>query len=382
MDLKTINQEYLNLKEQIKNCDEKTKQYAAALEKLSLEKKIYEGERARAMLDNNAQKIQEANQKIENCKNKIMKIKEIASNHKKNIELAKQKIDQRVQELTEEPEMKKHLQEVMTKKYSRKIKALKDEKNNKENELKKTESLEVVISYHPKIKNYLNGIANSLEEKSKCEKELETLNQSNNPNKQKATELLNKIKKANSKINQNKSVVMTFLKKQKLEFSEQDLQKIFQGGVKRDNEGNIDLRANINKINRQIKGINKSIKNHEIAMNKYQIKVQEQAIEEQSYNQQKQGKIAGFFKKIWTSITNRISRKRLPEATQKTPNEESNDAKSNNTEKDNFSDSLKYDIVSEFVQNKQVNDLKEAKKERKNLVQKNNQEHGYDRNER
>lgn len=382
MDLKTINQEYLNLKEQIKNCDEKTKQYAAALEKLSLEKKIYEGERARAMLDNNAQKIQEANQKIENCKNKIMKIKEIASNHKKNIELAKQKIDQRVQELTEEPEMKKHLQEVMTKKYSRKIKALKDEKNNKENELKKIESLEVVISYHPKIKNYLNGIANSLEEKSKCEKELETLNQSNNPNKQKATELLNKIKKANSKINQNKSVVMTFLKKQKLEFSEQDLQKIFQGGVKRDNEGNIDLRANINKINRQIKGINKSIKNHEIAMNKYQIKVQEQAIEEQSYNQQKQGKIAGFFKKIWTSITNRISRKRLPEATQKTPNEESNDAKSNNTEKDNFSDSLKYDIVSEFVQNKQVNDLKEAKKERKNLVQKNNQEHGYDRNER
>lgn len=377
MDLKTINQEYLNLKEQIKNCDEKTKQYAAALEKLSLEKKIYEGERARAMLDNNAQKIQEANQKIENCKNKIMKIKEIASNHKKNIELAKQKIDQRVQELTEEPEMKKHLQEVMTKKYSRKIKALKDEKNNKENELKKIESLEVVISYHPKIKNYLNGIANSLEEKAKCEKELETLNQSNNPNKQKATQLLNKIKKANSKINQNKSVVMTFLKKQKLEFSEQDLQKIFQGGVKRDNEGNIDLRANINKINRQIKGINKSIKNHEIAMNKYQIKVQEQ-----SYNQQNQGKIAGFFKKIWTSITNRISRKRLPEATQKTPNEESNEAKSNNTEKDNFSDSLKYDIVSEFVQNKQVNDLKEAKKERKNIVQKNNQEHGYDRNER
>lgn len=377
MDLKTINQEYLNLKEQIKNCDEKTKQYAAALEKLSLEKKIYEGERARAMLDNNAQKIQEANQKIENCKNKIMKIKEIASNHKKNIELAKQKIDQRVQELTEEPEMKKHLQEVMTKKYSRKIKALKDEKNNKENELKKIESLEVVISYHPKIKNYLNGIANSLEEKAKCEKELETLKQSNNPDKQKATQLLNKIKKANSKINQNKSVVMTFLKKQKLEFSEQDLQKIFQGGVKRDNEGNIDLRANINKINRQIKGINKRIKNHEIAMNKYQIKVQEQ-----SYNQQKQGKIAGFFKKIWTSITNRISRKRLPEATQKTPNEESNDAKSNNTEKDNFSDSLKYDIVSEFVQNKQVNDLKEAKKERKNLVQKNNQEHDYDRNER
>ena len=382
MDLKTINQEYLNLKEQIKNCDEKTKQYAAALEKLSLEKKIYEGERARAMLDNNAQKIQEANQKIENCKNKIMKIKEIASNHKKNIELAKQKIDQRVQELTEEPEMKKHLQEVMTKKYSRKIKALKDEKNNKENELKKTESLEVVISYHPKIKNYLNGIANSLEEKAKCEKELETLKQSNNPDKQKATQLLNKIKKANSKINQNKSVVMTFLKKQKLEFSEQDLQKIFQGGVKRDNEGNIDLRANINKINRQIKGINKSIKNHEIAMNKYQIKVQEQATEEQSYNQQNQGKIAGFFKKIWTSITNRISRKRLPEATQKTPNEESNEAKSNNTEKDNFLDSLKYDIVSEYVQNKQVNDLKEAKKERKNLVQKNNQEHGYDRNER
>ena len=377
MDLKTINQEYLNLKEQIKNCDEKTKQYAAALEKLSLEKKIYEGERARAMLDNNAQKIQEANQKIENCKNKIMTIKESASNQKKNIELAKQKIDQRVQELTEEPEMKKHLQEVMTKKYSRKIKALKDEKNNKENELKKIESLEVVISYHPKIKNYLNGIANSLEEKAKCEKELETLKQSNNPDKQKATQLLNKIKKANSKINQNKSVVMTFLKKQKLEFSEQDLQKIFQGGVKRDNEGNIDLRANINKINRQIKGINKRIKNHEIAMNKYQIKVQEQ-----SYNQQKQGKIAGFFKKIWTSITNRISRKRLPEATQKTPNEESNDAKSNNTEKDNFSDSLKYDIVSEFVQNKQVNDLKEAKKERKNLVQKNNQEHDYDRNER
>ena len=377
MDLKTINQEYLNLKEQIKNCDEKTKQYAAALEKLSLEKKIYEGERARAMLDNNAQKIQEANQKIENCKNKIMKIKEIASNHKKNIELAKQKIDQRVQELTEEPEMKKHLQEVMTKKYSRKIKALKDEKNNKENELKKIESLEVVISYHPKIKNYLNGIANSLEEKAKCEKELETLKQSNNPDKQKATQLLNKIKKANSKINQNKSVVMTFLKKQKLEFSEQDLQKIFQGGVKRDNEGNIDLRANINKINRQIKGINKSIKNHEIAMNKYQIKVQEQ-----SYNQQKQGKIAGFFKKIWTSITNRISRKRLPEATQKTPNEESNEAKSNNTEKDNFLDSLKYDIVSEYVQNKQVNDLKEAKKERKNLVQENNQEHDYDRNER
>ena len=83
------------------------------------------------MLDNNAQKIQEANQKIENCKNKIMTIKESASNQKKNFELAKQKIDQRVQELTEEPEMKKHLQEVMTKKYSRKIKALKDEKNNK-----------------------------------------------------------------------------------------------------------------------------------------------------------------------------------------------------------------------------------------------------------
>ena len=86
MDLKTINQEYLNLKEQIKNCDEKTKQYAETLEKLSLEKKIYEGERARAMLDNNAQKIQEANQKIENCKNKIMTIKESASNQKKNIE--------------------------------------------------------------------------------------------------------------------------------------------------------------------------------------------------------------------------------------------------------------------------------------------------------
>ena len=169
--------------------------------------------------------------------------------------------------MQENPELKKHIEEVMEKRYERR---LKDEKKKLEvasNKKAKIEKLQEIVNKSPSVKNYLIGIMNSTLEIDKLKKQIDDLKNANPIDTKKIADLTTQISQLEVKITKNKDLLMGI---RGLDFKDEDLKELLDNGIVVNKNGKIDLAATLNnrraQLNRQVKKYTKSIAEHEKAL--------------------------------------------------------------------------------------------------------------------
>ena len=374
MDLEVLNNEYQEFSNRLKTENVEVDRIKKEADDLRDDKKIQESLKIQAeRLGNNTAKA--------NAEAEIKRItKEI---EKKLVELNKQKskalvyknlIEQRKREIREDPQMKAHLDEVSRKTYSRKIKAI--EKEKEENLAKKerlTKSKDLLMA-HPSLANNVVGMSAAKAKIEKAEGELASLPSTVDPatgtvvytDPIKAQSLKDEIKDNKAKYKKNYDSINAYITKHGGELTIDDIVKtsdeMSKTGVVLDKDGKPDVGAtfdkSIRKVDRQIRGNNKSIDNYNIALTTVQRGIDDRADAARAAEAADKPKWWQFIKRFrnWRESRNAPS---LPEGT--TP--EAPAAGNDNP----YLESLKYDIVKRVREDKEKEEIKEAKETRKEL---------------
>ncbi len=427
MDLEKLNKQYLALKNRLKA--EKTKietekkniktKETQKLTKLG-DKKILEGEYDKAKInkDKNLMKskkseIEDVDKDIEKLDSEIGDIKDIIKIHENKIKGLEEQINDKLKELQENPELKKHIEEVMIKKYERQVKNGKDGKEKSTGKKEKIEKLQKLVEKRPAVKNYLIGIMNSTNEVNKLNEDLKKMGQTD----PKALNIKRKlIPDLEEKIKKNKELLLGI---KALDFKEEDLEELLKSGIIVNKNGKIDLTTTLNKrkaqLNREIKRYTESIANHEEALKTfgrstelntktaYQQQSQTRNMNsepnlkpepikssdaeqenssdplQQSYAQQEEKTKWYQFIKKFKNWNEKRKQKALtsgePLKEQEPVQVASEPIQGDNSQKENsFRNSLKYEIVNDLyndIDKKIINDVKNKRKEANVVQQKN-----------
>lgn len=372
MDLESLNKEYVELKNELGNVSKDILALETKANNLATDKIIWNGKLAESKKIGNV-----ANEKIAQTELKIIddELKVVQDETIKKKDAMKRlqiKVNIRMDEIKENPEMKQHLNEVMQKKYSRKISKLEKEKDETIEKRDRLKNLRQLVTEHPSLGNNLKGVLGAQKEITDLKKELDDMKikvgtglvSYKNPNR--ANEIINTLlPQAKSKMLNNKTSLMAYISKNKLNITEKDIEELAERGLSIDSKGKIDINTtmdkNIGTLNRQIKGYDKSIKNHQIALDS--IEKEEQSLTNESSSISTQNK-----QKWYQVLVQRVknwyegkSRQALPEP--KIPKQTPEVVKNN--ENNSFRESLKFDVVKDTVDKEVSENLKQAKEKRK-----------------
>ena len=232
----------------------------------------------------------------------------------------------------------------------------------------KVEQIKQLTTEHPALANNLKGMISAYKTAENLKKELKSLEYSagngiiayTDPTR--ANEIkTNLLPDAESKMETNKTHFMDYIQKNKLDITEKDVNELVEkGAVNKD--GKVDLETTFVKrtsgLNRQIKGLDKSINDYTYAMGGAEKR--QQSPEQQGSAQEQEEKPKWFqFIKRFKAWRERRNQQELPEGTPK------GQAKKESGSKNEFADSLKYDIMKDVTKQMQQEKLKAAKEVRK-----------------
>ncbi len=390
MELEMINKSYTRLKANI----EKMNQIIIGLENqlgnLEDDKIICKGKMLEAKKNGDVNAQKQAQNEIKKIDDEIEIIKSKASFLRDDIKLSKEKINEKMEQIKKDPEMKKHLEVVMAKKYGRKLEQLNKEKEELEGKRDRLPELEKLVNDHPSLGNDLKAILGVTKEVKDLKNELEKMTiigkgkviTYKDPNR--ANDIMkNLLPNLQEQIKNRKKPLMNYINKKGLNITEKDIDDLADNGFIANAKG-IDLNKTMakykTKLNREIKGYDKSIKDYTVALDGLPVKIsnqsqqqnqnlqqqgQQQAQPQQNSQQQEQQQVQSQEEPKWYQFGKRIKnwfekrkQKSLPQGqTQVTVEEED--------KKNAFRNSLKYKVVQDLVENIEQHDLKEAKKERK-----------------
>ena len=404
MDLEKLNGEYLKLKQDIETKKGLISAYERTVQDLALDKIIWTGKKAEAQknADHNAEKT--AQDELNKIDEQIKQIQEKVEKEKETIKKFQGEIDTKITEIKENPEMKKHLDTVLKKKYERKLAKVEKEKEELIGKKDKVEQIKKLTTEHPALANNLKGMISAYKTAENLKKELKSLEYPvgngiiayTDPTR--ANEIkTNLLPDAESKMETNKTPFMDYIQKNKLDITEKDVDELVEKGIV-NKDGKVDLETTFVKrtsgLNRQIKGLDKSIEDYTYAMGgaekrqqtpeqqgsaqeqeetgsfqfvkrfKNWSDEQNQPEEEQEDDQDKEEKPKWFqFIKRFKAWRERRNQQELPEGTSEgTPKGQ---PKKENGSKNEFADSLKYDIMQDVTKQMQQEKLKAAKEVRK-----------------
>ena len=367
MDLKQINDEYIQLKKDLeiakKEKDNLNKQKEITTNNITMcqaAKKIAE-------LNNNKADVQLQESYITKYKKDLEKTKADVESKQKEWEGIQQKINGKIEELKKNPEMKKHLDEVLAKKYDRQLKKDEAEKG-------RLEGLKDLVGKHKTVKNNLIGMTNARKEIAKLNIELKKIT---NPaigglvtytDPAKADDILkNLLPAAKEKYNKNMKMLKDYAKTQNVELVDNEIESLV-GSLTR-NKGNIRIEETINKA---IKGKEKHIANYRNALNGIDKQTLENiGVKAEHINTQEPQK-QGFFKSLFARFKSWRNRntKALPEGREIG---DTNTTVSDKKKKSEFADSLKYDIVREEVAKMEKEGIMNGKQQRKQQQKSDNE---------
>lgn len=374
MDLEKLNGEYLKLKQDIEIKKGVILAYEHMVQDLTLDKIIWTGKKAEARknFDYDAEKT--AQDELNKIDEKIKQLQESVEQEKETIKEFQGRIDAKITEIKENPEMKKHLDTVLKKKYERKLAKVEKEKAELIDKKDKVEQIKQLTTEHPALAINLKGMISAYKTAENLNKELKSLEYSAGngitayTNPARANEIKTKLlPDAESKMETNKTPFMDYIQKNKLDITEKDVNELVEkGAVNKD--GKVDLETTFVKrtsgLNRQIKGLDKSIKDYTYAIGgaekRQQSPEQQGSAQEQEDDQDKEEKPKWFqFIKRFKAWRERRNQQELPEGTPK------GQAKKESGSKNEFADSLKYDIMKDVTKQMQQEKLKAAKEVRK-----------------
>lgn len=372
MDLESLNKEYAQLKNELGNVSKDILALETKANNLATDKIIWNGKLAESKKIGNVANEKIAQTELKRIDDELKVVQDETIKKKDAMKRLQIKVNIRMDEIKENPEMKQHLNEVMQKKYSRKISKLEKEKDETIEKRDRLKNLRQLVTEHPSLGNNLKGVLGAQKEITDLKKELDDMKikvgtglvSYKNPNR--ANEIINTLlPQAKSKMLNNKTSLIAYISKNKLNITEKDIEELAERGLSIDSKGKIDINTtmdkNIGTLNRQIKGYDKSIKNHQIALDS--IEKEEQSLTNESSSISTQNK-----QKWYQVLVQRVknwyegkSRQALPEP--KIPKQTPEVVKNN--ENNSFRESLKFDVVKDTVDKEVSENLKQAKEKRK-----------------
>lgn len=391
MDIKAVNEEYLKLKSELKKTRKEVEKLEEDTNTLVEDRTIWNGKYVEAKRNKDTNSEKTAADEMDRIDKELKSVKENAEKKKDDLTKIQEKINERIKELKENSEMKKYLDEVMAKKYDRQINKIEKEKKEVVDKKGRLSELKQLVTAHPVLENHLKAYMREVNEAKAEIKKLQSeyLDKKNPPTSTRRDEIVNKLipaEKAKIADNKHKDELMNYITKYSLNIKEQDIVDLASNRfveVGKDGAKRIDLDATINRemkaLDRRIKGYDKSIQNYQIAINDKGIEKSIKANTESKTDIAKDGEVKTAdttevkseekpkwyqFIKRFKNWNEKRKRKALPKTTEKKEEEPVADAKTENR-KNEFANSLKYEIVQDIVKQTQTNDLKVAKKERK-----------------
>ena len=271
MDLEKINSEYVQFKKELENVKKEKDTISKQVARTKNDLTILKATRDNAELDGNQSKMETYEKAIEQKKRILETIgKELTEKTAKLIEIQR-KIDDRIEEIQNDPEMKEHLDRILAKRYARQIKAIKEEKNLIVEKKERFIKIDDLAKKHDSVKKKLIGMTNAQKEIKALTKELDSLT-IKSPNggvtytdPLRANEIETKLLPiAKGKYSKNKDLFVNYAKSQNISINEKDLLELT--GVLAQNKGNINIEGT---IERQINGFSKQIKARSVQILNY-----------------------------------------------------------------------------------------------------------------
>lgn len=275
MDLEQVNSDYVKLKSDLEYKKRIVSICGDELGRREDDVTIAKGKLIEAKRSGDIVEQQKAEKELQDAKVQVKMIKQSLEDWNKQVQELQEKINNRIKEVSEEPELKQYLNEVMEKQYERKITRLNKEKSLAEAKKEGQDNLRQLVSEHPALMNNLRGVMSANMQIKDLKEELEKITIRIGANvtysdPTKAQEINDKISKAQEKIGTNKKSLMDFIDKNGIKVSESDIDEALPYKPLMNSDGTINVDATLNKnikgLKRKIKGIDKNIKNYEIAL--------------------------------------------------------------------------------------------------------------------
>ncbi len=381
MDLEIINKVYARLANDLKKqndyCNEIEKQVNDSKTNIEMWNN-YKGyvEKCPEYSDEQRKSEKErANENIDLEKRRIKQLEKELLGEKAILEEIKGAIDAKIAEIKENPEMKKHLDTVLKKKYERKLAKEKTKRDELIEKKDKVEQIKQLTIEHPNLANNLKGMISAYKTIEKLKMEAENLQYYNSDREvyessdQSRSDEINQklIPEAEKKMSLNKELFMDYIKNNKLSIEEKDVNELVEKGII-DKNGKVDLEntfvKSTKRLDGQIRRLNKSIEDYTFALDaKGTIETAKPRREQQENRGQMNEEKPKWFQLIkrFRAWRDRRNQPELPEGGQETPSEEEKKTKS---PVDEFADSLKYNVVKDIVEQTQEEELGEARKAR------------------
>ena len=270
--------------------------------------------------------------------------------------------------MSEDPEFKKHVDIVMQKKLLRRSK-----KTLEENEM--LGQLKTLMKNHPNIKNNIVGMKNADIERKKLEEELSKLDSVKDAAR--ITQIETDLKDLAQKYSKNEQVIMNCANKDKISISKEALKSFISQTAFKTDKGTGEWMVDAT-INNKIKGNLKTIRNDEIALSKITGKDIRTVFGNEDHTQTQGADVQVQYKNNlpvakenlkWYQFVKRFKnwRQNRKNQIEKPTGESIKDYENELKEKDSgkFKDSLKYDVVKEYVTRYEKEIYSNAKTKRK-----------------
>lgn len=385
--LSNVNEEYKMLKVEISKAKIEYINVKDRLDDSSKDLKILELDLARASLMDDKDKAKAIKEEITKVKAEIAKIQVQAKVKKEKMDYLKESLNEKIQELMEDPEIKQHLEYIIRSQKERAIKKARNGIEKSQAKRSKLRTLQDEALKHTSLQNNLRGMIYATSQLNKLETALK--NPSLTPDQR--VDIEDKINATKAKFEFNKDALFAYVKKNNMDIELSDLSGLLNQKPKMDKNGHVDLTLAFNKEFDDLKAQENQF-NKEIAMaEKYTTRLGvapqrvEQTVEdfepvdldsaqndparseeirrqlENARNPQPEVKL-GIFARLKNFFANRFGKnkqqKQLPEPEQQVDQPVSNPH-------DDYVNSLKYDVMRDLADKYQREMESDIKKEQK-----------------
>lgn len=385
--LSNVNEEYKMLKVEISESKIEYINVKDRLDDASQDLKILELDLAKANLMNDKDEARAIKEEITKLKAEIAKIQVQAKVKKEKMDYLKESLNEKIQELMEDPEIKQHLEYIIRSQKERAIKKARNGIEKSQAKRSKLRTLQDEALKHTSLQNNLRGMIYATSQLNKLETALK--NPSLTPDQR--VDIEDKINATKAKFEFNKDALFAYVKKSNMDIELSDLSGLLNQKPKMDKNGHVDLTLAFNKEFDDLKAQENQF-NKEIAMaEKYTSRLGvapqrvEQTVEdfepvdldsaqndparseeirkqlENARNPQPEVKL-GIFARLKNFFANRFGKnkqqKQLPEPEQQVDQPVSNPH-------DDYVNSLKYDVMRDLADKYQREMESDIKKEQK-----------------
>lgn len=385
--LSNVNEEYKMLKVEISESKIEYINVKDRLDDASQDLKILELDLAKANLMNDKDEARAIKEEITKLKAEIAKIQVQAKVKKEKMDYLKESLNEKIQELMEDPEIKQHLEYIIRSQKERAIKKARNGIEKSQAKRSKLRTLQDETLKHTSLQNNLRGMIYATSQLNKLETALK--NPSLTPDQR--ADIEDKINATKAKFEFNKDALFAYVKKSNMDIELSDLSGLLNQKPKMDKNGHVDLTLAFNKEFDDLKAQENQF-NKEIAMaEKYTTRLGvapqrvEQTVEdfepvdldsaqndparseeirrqlENARNPQPEVKL-GIFARLKNFFANRFGKnkqqKQLPEPEQQVDQPVSNPH-------DDYVNSLKYDVMRDLADKYQREMESDIKKEQK-----------------